>query len=57
MDTEISAHLQIPVGSRVLFVEKNYFYKKELVLRTTGFYRSDLFRYELKLKRGFVKPS
>jgi AbrB family looped-hinge helix DNA binding protein len=57
VDAEISAHLQIPAGSPVLFVERNYFCKKELVLRTMGFYRSDLFRYELKLKRGTVKPS
>jgi GntR family transcriptional regulator len=51
-DDEVSAHLEIPAGSPVLFVERNYFCKKDLVLRTLGFYRSDLFRYELKLKRG-----
>jgi GntR family transcriptional regulator len=51
-DDEVSAHLEIPPGSPVLFVERNYLCKKELVLRTLGFYRSDLFRYELKLKRG-----
>jgi GntR family transcriptional regulator len=51
-DDEVSQHLQIPPGSPVLFVERNYFCKKDLVLRTLGFYRSDLFRYELKLKRG-----
>jgi GntR family transcriptional regulator len=51
-DDEVSAHLEIPPGSPVLFVERNYLCKKELVLRTVGFYRSDLFRYELKLKRG-----
>jgi len=49
---EVSAHLEIPPGSPVLFVERNYLCKKALVLRTIGFYRSDLFRYELKLKRG-----
>jgi GntR family transcriptional regulator len=49
---EVAAHLEIPPGSPVLFVERNYFSKKNLVLRTLGFYRSDLFRYELKLKRG-----
>jgi len=46
-----------PAGSPVLFVERNYLCKKELVLRTVGFYRSDLFRYELKLKRRSVKPT
>jgi GntR family transcriptional regulator len=52
VDDEVSAHLEIPAGSPVLFVERNYFCKNHLVLRTVGFYRSDLFRYELKLKRG-----
>ncbi|MGH7817258.1 MAG: GntR family transcriptional regulator [Candidatus Binatia bacterium] len=51
-DDEVSRHLEIPTGSPVLFVERNYLCKKELVLRTVGFYRSDLFRYEIKLKRG-----
>jgi GntR family transcriptional regulator len=51
-DDEVSAHLEIPPGSPVLFVERNYLCKKALILRTVGFYRSDLFRYELKLKRG-----
>ena len=56
VDDEVSAHLEIPAGSPVLFVERNYFCKKELVLRTVGFYRTDLFRYELKLKRRSIKP-
>jgi GntR family transcriptional regulator len=51
-DDEVSANLKIPPGSPVLFVERNYFHKEDLLLRTAGFYRSDLFRYELKLKRG-----
>ena len=51
-DDEISLHLEIPAGSPLLFVERNYYYRKELLLRTAGHYRSDLFRYELKLKRG-----
>jgi GntR family transcriptional regulator len=57
VDEEVSAHLEIPAGSPVLFVERNYLCKKDLVLRTVGFYRTDLFRYELKLKRGSVKPA
>jgi len=51
-DDEVSQHLKIPSGSPVLFVERNYLCKKELVLRALGFYRSDLFRYELKLRGG-----
>ncbi len=49
-DDEVSAHLDIPPGSPVLYVERDHFYKKRLIMRTAGFYRSDLFRYELKLK-------
>jgi GntR family transcriptional regulator len=49
-DEEVSAHLDIPPGSPVLYVERDHFYKKRLIMRTAGFYRSDLFRYELRLK-------
>jgi GntR family transcriptional regulator len=49
-DDEVSAQLEIPAGSPVLFVERDYLHKKDMVLRTVGFYRSDLFSYELKLK-------
>jgi DNA-binding GntR family transcriptional regulator len=42
----MSAHLEIPTGSPVLFVERNYLHKKKLILRTVGSYRSDLFGYE-----------
>jgi GntR family transcriptional regulator len=54
-DDEVSTHLGIPAGSPVLFVERDYLHKKDMVLRTVGFYRSDLFSYELKLKRSGVK--
>ncbi|MGE5219230.1 MAG: GntR family transcriptional regulator [Chloroflexota bacterium] len=49
-DEEVSAHLDIPPGSPVLYVERDHFHKKRLIMRTVGFYRSDLFRYELRLK-------
>jgi GntR family transcriptional regulator len=49
-DDEVSAHLDILPGSPVLYVERDHFHKKRLIMRTAGFYRSDLFRYELKLK-------
>jgi GntR family transcriptional regulator len=49
-DDVVSAHLAIPPGSPVLYVERDYFHKQNLIMRTAGFYRSDLFRYELKLK-------
>jgi GntR family transcriptional regulator len=50
-DDVVSTHLHIPPGSPVLYVERDHFHKKRLIMRTAGFYRSDLFRYELKLKR------
>jgi GntR family transcriptional regulator len=50
-DDEVSAHLGIPAGSPVLFIERDYLHNKETVLSSVGFYRSDLFRYELTLKR------
>ena len=49
-DDDVSSHLDIPQGSPVLYVERDHFYKKRLIMRTAGFYRSDLFRYELRLK-------
>lgn len=49
-DDEVSAHLDIRPGSPVLYVERDHFHKKSLIMRTAGFYRSDLFRYELQLK-------
>jgi GntR family transcriptional regulator len=50
-DDVVSTHLDIPQGSPVLYVERDHFQKKRLIMRTAGFYRSDFFRYELKLKR------
>jgi GntR family transcriptional regulator len=50
-DDEASAHLAIPAGSPVLFIERDYLHNKETALSSVGFYRSDLFRYELTLKR------
>jgi len=49
-DDAVSARLDIPPGSPVLYVERDHFHKKRLIMRTAGFYRSDLFRYELRLK-------
>ncbi|MGH7855619.1 MAG: UTRA domain-containing protein [Candidatus Binatia bacterium] len=38
-DRQVSTHLEIPTGSPVLLVERNYLHKKKLVLRTAGYYR------------------
>lgn len=50
-EDEVAHHLGIPAGSPVLYVERDYLHKKEMVLRSVGFYRTDLFSYELTLKR------
>ena len=50
-DDEVAKHLGIPAGSPVLYVERDYLHKKEMLLRSVGFYRTDLFTYELTLKR------
>jgi GntR family transcriptional regulator len=50
-DPEASFHLEIPTGSPVLMVERDYLSKKVTVMVSIGYYRSDLFRYELRLKR------
>jgi GntR family transcriptional regulator len=50
-DDVVSAHLGIPAGSPVLYVERDYLHKKHMLLRSVGFYRTDLFSYELTLKR------
>ncbi|HSE90320.1 MAG TPA: GntR family transcriptional regulator [Candidatus Binatia bacterium] len=50
-DDEVADYLGIPAGSPVLYVERDYLHKKEMILRSVGFYRTDLFTYELTLKR------
>ena len=50
-DEEVARHLQIPSGSPVLFVQRDYLHRKETILRSVGFYRSDLFSYRLTLRR------
>jgi DNA-binding GntR family transcriptional regulator len=50
-EEEVADHLGVPAGSPVLYVERDYLHKKEMVLRSVGFYRTDLFTYELTLKR------
>jgi len=50
-DSEVSLHLEIAPGSPVLHVERDYLSKKEIVMVSVSYFRSDLFRYELKLKR------
>jgi GntR family transcriptional regulator len=50
-DDEVADHLGIPAGSPVLYVERDYLHNKAMVLKTVGYYRSDLFSYELTLKR------
>ena len=50
-DDDVSRHLAISDGSPVLWVERDYLYRKETIVRSVGLYRSDLFSYKLTLKR------
>lgn len=50
-DDDVSFQLQIPAGSPVLLIERDYLSQAEIVAVSKGYYRNDLFRYELKLKR------
>ncbi len=50
-DEEVARHLEISAGSPVLFVQRDYLHKKETLMMSVGFYRSDLFSYKLTLKR------
>jgi GntR family transcriptional regulator len=51
-DRRVATQLEIPTGSPVLLVERNYLHNRRLILRTAGYYRSDLFGYEIRLRRG-----
>ncbi len=50
-DDDAASYLGISPGSPVLFVKRYYFHRKNLLLLTLGFYRSDIFSYSLTLKR------
>ena len=50
-DEKVSRHLEIPAGSPVLFVQRDYLHRKETIMISAGTYRSDLFSYRLTLKR------
>ncbi len=50
-DQEIARHLEIASGSPVLLVQRDYLHRKDTIVRSIGFYRSDLFSYRLTLKR------
>jgi DNA-binding GntR family transcriptional regulator len=50
-DDDAASNLGISPGSPVLFVKRFYFHRKNLILLTVGFYRSDIFSYSLTLKR------
>jgi len=50
-DSEASSHLEISIGDPLLLIERDYIRKNQVVAVSTGYYRSDLYRYELNLKR------
>ena len=50
-DEEVARHLEISSGSPVLLVQRDYLHRKETIVTSIGFYRSDLFSYRLTLTR------
>lgn len=50
-DDNVSDYLGVPPASPVLLNEREYLNGQETVAVSIGYYRSDLFRYEFKLKR------
>ena len=50
-DSDASGHLDVSSGDPLLLIERDYVRKNEIVAVSIGYYRSDLYRYELKLKR------
>jgi len=50
-DEEVARHLEISSGSPVLFVKRDYLHRRETIMMSVGYYRSDLFSYKLTLKR------
>jgi GntR family transcriptional regulator len=50
-DDNVSDYLGVPPASPVLLNEREYLNGQETVALSIGYYRSDLFRYEFKLKR------
>jgi GntR family transcriptional regulator len=50
-DDNVSDCLGVPPASPVLLDEREYLNERETVAVSIGYYRSDLFRYEFKLKR------
>lgn len=51
-ESDASEHLEVSMGDPLLLIERDYVSKNETVAVSHGYYRSDLYRYELKLRRG-----
>lgn len=56
-DAEVASQIETPLGSPLLMIEREYVAADAIVAVSVGYYRSDLFRYELRLKhRAMRKP-
>jgi GntR family transcriptional regulator len=55
-DAEVARAIEIPLGSAVLMIERDYMEREKIVAVSAGYYRSDLFRYELKLTHRPAQP-
>lgn len=56
-DADVSSQIETPLGSPVLMIERDYIAQDKIVAVSLGYYRSDLFRYELKLKHRATPKS
>ena len=51
-DAEVSRELNLPKGDAVLLFERDYMTEQNTLMISIGYYRSDLYRYEVKLRLG-----
>lgn len=55
-DSQVARAIEIPLGSPVLMIERDYIEREKIAAVSAGYYRSDLFRYELKLTHRPATP-
>ena len=51
-DADVSRELNLPKGDAVLLFERDYLSEQETIMISIGYYRSDLYRYEVKHRLG-----
>jgi GntR family transcriptional regulator len=54
-DADVARKLDLPAGAPVLLIERDYFSEEGIIMISSGYYRSDLYRYEVKLGIGHMR--